>query len=196
MKTLKPVLVGAMALVGLGAVNAAEPAKPALAGPVVKGMCVLNRAEVFASSKVAQSVNAKYRSAFDQAQGEVTKERQSLEAEAKTLQGKQAAMKAEDFQKAQTELAGKVQALQAKATEQTQVLEATRRDVVAKIAGEAQPLIEQVYKERGCGLLLSREAVLAGNVEMDITPAIIAALDRKITDLPFERSSAASSAAR
>jgi Skp family chaperone for outer membrane proteins len=176
--------------------EASVASKPALGGPVVKGMCVLNRTEVFASSKVAQAVNAKYRAAFDEAQGEVTKERQALEVDAKTLQAKRSAMKAEDFQKSQAELADKVKALQARANEQTQILETTRRDVVARIASEAQPLIEQVYKERGCGLLLSREAVLAGNVEMDITPATIAALDRKITDLPFERQATASSAAR
>lgn len=196
MKTPQRAFLGTFAFAVLGVAGAADAPKLTLAGPVVKGMCVLNRAEVFASSKVAQAVNVKYRAAFERAQGEVTRQRQALETDAKTLQGKKAELKAEDFQKSQTELAARVQELQAKANEQTQVLETTRRDVVGKIASEAQPLIEQVYKERGCGLLLSREAVLAGNVEMDITTAVIAALDRKITDLPFEPAAAASSASR
>lgn len=193
---MKPLVVAIACVFGATA-QAAEPAPTTvLAGPVVKGMCVLNRADVFASSKVAQAVNAKYRAAFDKAQAEVTKERAVLESEAQALQARKATLKADEFQKAQTELAAKVNALQAKANEQTQLLEATRRDVVARIASEAQPLIEQQYKARGCGLLLSREAVLAGNVDMDITPALIAALDKKIADLPFERTPTASSAAR
>lgn len=195
MKTLSCALV-LVSVFSIASANAAESPKAALGGPVVKGMCVLNRGDVFASSKVAQAVNAKYRAAFDKAQGAVTTERQALEADAKTLQAKKPAMKSDDFSKAQADLSERIKALQAKANEQTQILEATRRDVVERIAREAQPVIEQVYKDRGCGLLLSRDAVLAGNVDMDITPAIIAALDRKITDLPFERAAAASSAAR
>lgn len=182
-------------LLPLASIGAEAQPKP-LAGPVVKGVCVLNRADVFATSKVAQAVNVKYRTAFDQAQSEVTQEREALETEARTLQAKKSAMKAEDFLKTQAQLAERIKALQAKASEQTQILEATRRDVVARIATEAQPVIERVYQERGCGLLLSREAVLAGNVDMDVTPAVIAALDQRITDLPFERQPAASSAAR
>jgi Skp family chaperone for outer membrane proteins len=66
-------------------------------------------------------------------------------------------------------------------------LEATRQDVVVRISKEAQPVIAEVYKEKGCGLLVSRDAIMAGNPAMDITSLVLTALDAKITTIAVER---------
>lgn len=186
---MRSLVLGAVPFLLLSSVTLAaevtSAASAGLGGPPVRGVCILNRAEVFASARVAKSVNDQYRKAFEAAQAEVTKERESLEADAKALVAKQASLEKSIFQAQQAELNTRSSQLQSKANAKTQDLETKRRAVVARIATEAQPVIEQVYKERGCGLLISRDAVLAGNMDMDITAAVIDQLDKKIVELPF-----------
>ena len=55
------------------------------------------------------------------------------------------------------------------------------------IAEMAQPVIANVYKSRGCGLLLDRNAVLGGNMSNDLTAAVVQGLDASVTTISFER---------
>jgi outer membrane protein len=50
-----------------------------------------------------------------------------------------------------------------------------------------QPLIYQVYQQKGCSVLLQRTAVVIANPAMDLTPQVIAALNAKITQFAFDR---------
>ena len=52
---------------------------------------------------------------------------------------------------------------------------------------EADPVVRTVYAQKNCGLMLSRAAVIGGNQHMDITDAVIAGLNAKITTFNFNR---------
>jgi Skp family chaperone for outer membrane proteins len=77
--------------------------------------------------------------------------------------------------------------MQQKAELRSRELEATRLKALERIAVEAQPLIAEVYRAHNCGLLFAREAMLGGNTAADITPAVVQALDAKLTTISFER---------
>jgi Skp family chaperone for outer membrane proteins len=177
-------LVGLMVQAGAAEAAGAAPAGE-FAGPPVKGLCILNRDEIFAASKVALSVNSQYRKAFEAAQAEVDSERETLQSEARNLQAKKGALPAEEFVRSESDLNGRLSKLQTKANERSQELESVRRNVLGRIAAEAQPVIQQIYKQRQCGVLVSKEAVLAGSPEMDITAAVVAALDQRISEMPL-----------
>ena len=52
-----------------------------------------------------------------------------------------------------------------------------------------KPLIAQVYKAHGCGLLVDRNSILGGNMSGDLTGDVVKTLDAKVTTITFERAS-------
>jgi Skp family chaperone for outer membrane proteins len=201
-QTLTRVAVCAMfALIGAGAmygvmhwpwreVAGAPAADMQLGGPVIPGVCVLSRQAVFDASAVGKAANEKYRALRDAAQGQVTSEQAKIMADARTLEAQKASLPPAEYLNRQQELAKRLQALQLAAASDSRDLEATRQDVVVRISKEVQPVIVQVYKDKGCGLLVSRDAIMAGNPAMDITPLVVAGLDAKITSIAVERKAA------
>ena len=187
------VLVGAGATYGVmhwpfgGAAAGSPAAETQLGGPVIPGVCVLSRQAVFDASVVGKAANAQFKALRDAAQGAVSGEQTKLVADAKALEASKASLSPAEYQSRQQQLAQRLQQLRAVAATDSRDLEATRQDVVVRISKEARPVIAQVYKDKGCGLLVSRDAILAGNPAMDITVAVVAALDAKITTLEVER---------
>jgi Skp family chaperone for outer membrane proteins len=179
----------ATALLGLGMVAQAAPApQPGFGGPIIPGICVLNQQAVFNTSKVGTAANARYKQLHDKAQKDVNAEEAKIVADAKALQSQK--LQPAQLQQKQQQIAKRYQDLRARAAKESQDLEATRQGVVAKISAAAQPVISQVYGQRKCGILVARSSVLAGNPAMDITTAIVAGLDAKITTIAFDVTSA------
>ena len=51
-----------------------------------------------------------------------------------------------------------------------------------------EPLVQQAYQQKGCSILINRQAVvLPTNPAMDITPQVLAALNSKIQTFAFDR---------
>jgi outer membrane protein len=48
-------------------------------------------------------------------------------------------------------------------------------------------MIRQAYQQKGCSVLLQRNAVVLANPAMDITPQVMTALNGKITQFAFDR---------
>ena len=151
------------------------------------GGIILSRQAVFDTSVVGKAANAKFKALHDGVQGVVNGEEAKLVAEAKALDGQKGALAAGEYQSRQQQLDQRLQLLRQEAAVDNRDLEATRQDTVLRISKEAQPVIAQVYKDKSCGLVVSRDAILAGNPAMDITAAVVAGLDAKITTIEIER---------
>lgn len=165
------------------------PAAPqqGLGGPAIPGLCLVSREAIFANAKVGVAATARLRQLAATAQAEVETERKPLEAEIKTYQADAAKLTPEQRRAREAAVAPRVTALQAKTEQRTREIEATRTKAMARVADALQPVIAQVYKARGCGLLLDRNTVLGGNMANDLTPAVVTALDAKITTIDFDR---------
>lgn len=166
----------------------AEDAAPtASGGPAIPGVCVLNREAVFTQSKVGKDVTAQFKAARDAAQSQVKDEEAKITSDAKALENAKAALPEGQYQSRLRDLVSRQQALRLEASQKSQDLEATRTSVVKRIAKAAQPFIAAAYGKYRCSLLLSRDAVLAGNPGMDVTADVIGGLDGKITVMKLER---------
>jgi len=172
--------------VPLAAPSWAEEAGSPLGGPPIPGVCVLNREAVFDLSKVGQDVTGQFRAARDGAQKAVSAEEAKITAGVTALEKDKASLPPEEYHQRQQELVKRLQDLRVDAAQRTQELEAARQDAVKKIAAKAQPFIADVYQRYRCSLLLSRDAVLAGNPGMDVTAEVIKGLDGAITSMAFE----------
>ena len=103
------------------------------------------------------------------------------------LEAQRASLKPAEFQQKQQALAARIKALQDKAALRSREIEATLEKALARIGAELQPVIAQVYGQRGCGLLIDRNTILGGNMGGDLTAAVVQGLDARITTITFDR---------
>lgn len=168
-----------------------------LGGPLVANVCLLSREEVFSQSKVGQSAIIQLKQLGQKAQANFDADRRKLEAEAKALQTQAQAqgMTPAQAQHRQQQLQARAQALQGGAAQTTRDLEATRARAMGAIEDAVRPIVADAYKAKGCGLLLSRDAVIGGNLANDLTAQVTQALDAKMSTISLEREHASSAAA-
>ncbi|WP_129778037.1 OmpH family outer membrane protein [Peristeroidobacter soli] len=180
-----------LALGGIGNAVAAEDAAPSqtqgLGGPEIPGVCLLSRQAIFANAEVGKSASEQIARLTEQSQAEFEAQRKPLEEEARKLEGEKASLPAAKFTEQQQALARRWSELQKKAEHRTREIEATRQKAIDRISTEAQPVLAEVYKQRKCGLLIDRGVALGGNMNGDLTAAVVKALDARIKTIPIQR---------
>ena len=165
----------------------ASGANQGLGGPVLSGVCLLSREAVFANAKVGVAATQRLRQITLDTQTELTTERGPLDAEVTALRTQAASLKPDQIKAKEAALEPRINAFKATTELRARELEATRAKAMELISDQAQPVIGAVYKEKGCGLLLDRNTVLGGNFTNDLTAAVVAALDAKISTISFNR---------
>ncbi|MDF0490479.1 OmpH family outer membrane protein [Sphingomonas sp. H39-1-10] len=163
------------------------PATAGLGGPLVAGVCLLSREAVFANAKVGQAMTARLRELAQQAQAEVDAERRPIEADIRAFNAESARLSADQRRTREQALAARLQPVDAKAAQRSREIDATRVKALGRVSTEFQPVVAQVYRQKGCGLLLDRNTVLGGNFGNDLTAAVVQGLDARIQTISFER---------
>jgi len=158
-----------------------------LGGPAVPGACLLSREAVLENAKVGQAATARLQQLAAQAQEQINKDRKPLDTELEELQKRAAKLDPNERRKLEQDISARLEPLRIRADQLSREIEATRLKVVERISMEAQPVIASAYKDKGCGLLIDRNIVLGGNFSNDLTAAVVAGLDARITTISFER---------
>lgn len=166
----------------------AAPAAPAINhGPPLAGVCVVDIQGGSASSTVGRYVFNRLKQLQDQAQAELQGEATVIQSEARALETARRTLDQNTLEQRAASLQVKDNALQRKSQLRQRELEVTDEKASGRILQEMQPLITTLYQQKGCSMLLRREALLTMNPAMDITPALITALNAKITQFAFDR---------
>jgi len=165
---------------------AQQPAAPPLGGPAIPGLCSVSIQDVIGGSKVGQAATTLLRQLSQPASIDLNNQAQAFQADAKALAAKRATLKTADYQAQQQALQARYGVLQAKNNELARQVEATRMKALNQISTYVQPVVAEVYKAHGCGLLLDRAAVLGGNLSGDLTAGVIQGLDARVTTITFQ----------
>ncbi len=167
---------------------AAAPAAPAVThGPALPGVCIFSDKRAVGQSLVGKAVDARLKTIAQQVNAELTSERTALENEAKGLDAKKATL-AQDAQEQQAAaLQVKANAWQRKAQLRQREVEATEQKALSRVYQELDTPIRQVYQAQKCSILFDRDSVMLANPAMDITDAVVVALDARIKTLTFDR---------
>ncbi len=165
----------------------AVPADAQLGGKAVPGACLLSREAVLENAKVGKAATARLQQLAQQAQEQINTERKPLDDELAALRERSPKLSDEERRKREQDIAARLEPLRVRAEQLSREIEATRLKVVERISMEAQPVIAAAYKDKGCGLLIDRNFVLGGNFSNDLTPAVVAGLDERITTISFDR---------
>jgi outer membrane protein len=168
------------------AAYAQAPAAPAAAQPVIPGVCTYWSEKVVATSSAGKQMTDRMKQLLAQVQAELQSDEASLAAEQKRLEALPA-----DQQKAQVPaFQDRINAYQQKKQQRAQELQQTQTDAIKKIGVVLDPILNQIYVEKGCGILFDRNQYLGANPAMDVSDIAIQRLNAKMPNMPpFERSS-------
>ena len=187
---MKLSILASAAVLALSAASAAtaQPAQPQNPGPVIPGVCTFNQGRAVGGSMVGQAVSARMQQLTDAVRAELQPEGAAIEAEASTLESQQGTMAADQFQQRAIALQQRLQAYQALAARREAEIQYTQNLQLQRIGETLDPILVQVYQERGCGLLFDRASMFGANPAMDISERVIQLLDQQLQTLSFDRS--------
>ncbi len=185
--------LGLLTAIALSGAAVAQTAAPAAApaqpnpGPVIPGVCTYSQERAVATSAVGQSVATRMKQLMGAADAELTADRNSLQAEQARLQSIQATTPKDQFDQQALAFNQRVQAFEVKTQTRSQELQYTEGKQVERIQQAIDPILKQVYQERGCGLMLDRGSLYGANPAMDVTQVVIGKLNATLTTLTFDR---------
>ncbi len=162
-------------------------AAPLPTGPSIPGFCVLTRDAIIGASMSGKSVIARMAVLKQQAEAELGASRSSLEADVKAFQDQRATLPADQVQSREAALNARAQAFQGLAQQRSAELQRTQQKEFGTIAQAADPIVRQVFVQRGCSVLIDGNTVISDTPAMDITSTVIQGLDGKLQTLNFER---------
>ncbi len=179
---------------GAGAALAqTPPAAPAAGaqltqpGPAIPGVCIMDNGRVIQTSAVGRAVATRLQQLEAQVRAELQPQAASIDTEARTLETQRATLQPAQFQQRATALQTRASALQALGELRGRELQATQQQQLERVGVELRPVVNTVYGQRGCGILIERGSVVAANPALDISDLVIQALNARIQTLTFER---------
>jgi len=169
------------------AAPAAATPQAAVHGPPIANMCIISVEGAIGGSTVGKYVDTRMQQIVAQTNAELTGEKTAIDNDAKALDARRATLDQSTLEQQASALQVRANALQRKAQLRDREVSATEQKAVGRIGQEMEPLIRQVYQQKNCSVLLQRTAVVIANPAMDITPAVVTALNAKITQFAFDR---------
>jgi outer membrane protein len=166
---------------------AAPAAPPVTHGPALTGVCIFSSQRAVGQSLVGKAVAARLQTITTQVNAELSGERTALENEGKALDAKKATTAQDALEQQAAALQVKANAWQRKGQLRQREVEATEQKALARVYQELDTPIRQVYQAQKCSILFDRESVMLANPAMDITDAVVTALDARIKTLTFDR---------
>jgi Skp family chaperone for outer membrane proteins len=166
----------------------AAPAAPAVThGAPIAGVCIFSSQRAVGQSLVGKAVNTRLQAIIGQVNAELTGERNALDTDVKALEAKKATLDQSALEQQAAALQVRGNAWQRKGQLRQREVEATEQKQLARVYQELDPAIRQAYQAKSCAILIERESVLLGNPAMDITDAVVVAVDARIKTLTFDR---------
>ena len=167
---------------------AAPAAPPAVThGPPIPNMCIISVENAVGASAVGRYVETRMQQIVAQTNAELTGEKNAIDTDAKSLDARRATLDQSALEQQASALQVRANALQRKAQLRDREVQATEQKAVGRIGQEMEPLIRQAYQQKACSALFQRTAVVIANPAMDLTPAVVTALNAKITQFAFDR---------
>jgi Skp family chaperone for outer membrane proteins len=181
------ILLSFVALGSLALASAASAQPSAVAassgpasGPAIPGVCVFFRDEALATSTAGKGVSTRMNELKAQVNAELSPEAQGLESQEQALRS----TPKEQQQAKAVALREQIGAFQQKEQLRSQELQATLQKQISLIGETMAPIVESVYAEHKCSILLERGQVYFENPEMDITSVVVQRLDARLPSVP------------
>jgi Skp family chaperone for outer membrane proteins len=167
--------------------SATAAGAPMPMGPTIPGFCVLAREGIIGGSVAGKFAITRLGQLKQQAEAELASDRSSLETDVKAFQDQRATLPADQVQSREASLNARAQAFQRKVQLRSAEMQQTQQKAFGTVYQAADPIVRQVFVQRGCSVLIDGGTVISASQTMDITPAVIQSLDGKLQSFNFER---------
>lgn len=164
---------------------AAAPATPPPAA--LPGVCAFSHDGAVAGSKLGQYIKQRMDTITKQTQAELQSTGESLQNDAKATDASRPTMSQEAFEQKALEIRQRSDAFQRLQQVREREVQMTAGKALQRFDTEANPLFEMSVRERGCAIVLDSDNTYYISPTMDITPAVVAKLDTKVTEFAFDR---------
>ncbi len=153
-------------------------------GPAIPGVCIYHHDRLLAQSTAGQSLVAGVQRLQQEVQTELAPYEQFIQTEGQALQQGQATIPQDQLQQRAQALDTRYREFEGLRQTRSAELRYTLAYQRDQIGQAADPILAALYAERGCGILLSADAVMRANPQMDITEAAIQRLNAALPSLP------------
>lgn len=158
-------------------------AAPTNPGPVIAGVCVMDSQGAISGSAAGRAAAARMQSLTQQVRAELTTEGNAITTEDRAIRALPEAQRGARVTALQT----RVNTFQQTGAVREEELRRTQAQALNRIVQALEPVVLQLYVQRGCGLMVDRGSVIYANPAMDLTTQAVQALDRALPTLTFDR---------
>lgn len=160
----------------------------AITGPALPGMCIFSSERAIGTSSVGKAAAARMVQIRGQVQAELSGEQTSLRNDVQAFQGKRASLTPQQVQQQGAPLEQRAQAFENKVGLRQREMEATSGKALNQIQQQLAPIVTSVSASRQCSVVLNGDgAVMAANPAMDLTDAVVAQLNTRMSTINFDR---------
>lgn len=168
--------------------QAAAPAAAAIKhGPPLTGVCVLSGDDIVQGSSLGKYIIGRLNELKTQVEAELGAEKNTIDTDAKALDAQRATLDQAAFEKRATDINARAAAFQRKVDQRSREMQLTSDKALGRLDRETKPVLDQVYQQKGCSILLQAGALLMYNPAMDVTPQVMAGLNAKIQRFDINR---------
>ena len=162
---------------------AAAPQYPL--GPPITGICVFARDVAVGNSKAGQATDARLRVLAQQVQTELTPESQAIVAENTAINTSGASLTSLQKQTRADALQKRASAFDQLRQQRTAQLQQTRSQAVDTILQRMNEVLGPIASGRRCSIIVERGTTYGSNPAMDLTPAVVQAVDARLPTMTF-----------
>ncbi len=163
---------------------AAAPA--AIAQTASANILVVDTMRIQEQSLAAKSMQTQIRDIETKLQAQVKSTQEKLKAEEQGLKQQQTLLAPEQFDVKRREFETKVGDEQKKFQQAQQDYETAIRTAQGTLLKALEPILKELMAERGANLVMDRRVVMTSSDSLDITPAVIERLNKKLPTVKVE----------
>jgi Skp family chaperone for outer membrane proteins len=178
----KKIAVTVIAAVGLLSAQLISTS-PAYAEKAPTVILIVDMNALFSASEVGLDVARQLQEQAQALQTEDEAVRQSLSAEADTLKAQQADLAADEFAAKVSDLAQRQQVHLQSIGVRQQALQLGHAQANAEIANVLKAIFGELLVKHNAGLLIDQSNVLAGGLDLNITPEVLALLNQRLSSV-------------
>jgi Skp family chaperone for outer membrane proteins len=175
-------------LAGAGAIllSVLAPSAASAAGTPPPKIIVIDRGAVMRASKVGQDIVRQINAYTEQAEKDLKGRGIALRQQGQQLQQQLAILSADVKARKMKEFQAKQNGLQAEAQKKQNLIQGGFIKARGQVEQALGPILQGIMAERGANLMLDRNAVVLGTVDVDVTGLAVQRLNQKLPTVKVE----------
>jgi outer membrane protein len=154
-------------------------------GPATPGVCLLGREAAIGASKAGQAGTARMQQLVRDVAAELKPQQDAIIQENTALEAVRKTLPPAQFQPRAAALQQRAQAFNQLRQLRAAQIQRTKALVEQQIAQAIDPLMGPIIAARKCAVVFERAATYGWNPALDLTPAVVQALDQRMPTIQF-----------